>query len=1116
MGVLPDKTREQPSRLARYGFAVICVGIALLISLVLRPLAEPNPFLLFWIVVALSAWYGGLESGIFAALLSAVLTNWYFFPVPAQFDLDSVSLLRMIGFLLGAAIISALYEQQRRTERALYTNRDQTLLLQRITGRLSGAISYEQVAAVILDEAQNVLGCSSSSIYLMSDDQQSLEIVTQQGISKENQQQYGRIPLTLKGPLLDAVNQHHPVWIHDSTEYGRLYPHLMTAIRRNGTEASACFPLIAREITIGGISLSYASARRFDESERALLTAIMQQCGQALERARLYDAERRNEAQMRLITDSLPVLIAYVDQEERYQFNNHAYERWFGYSPDSIRGKKVREVIGDQAYQIVEAYMRKALTGETAHYEEQLAYRAGGIREVEGVYVPDFDDEGRVRGYFSMINDITRRKRAEQRLQALQRITAAFSGALTPQQVAGVVITQGLNLLNAHAASISLLSEDRTELVIVSAHELKDIWPRVSLDIRSTLTDAVRTGTPVWIATPEEYVQRYPEWAEISAAQGVKAGAILPFFVDSRVTGCLGIAFNTPQTFTDDDRALMEALAQQCALALERARLYDETREQREHLRVTLASIGDAVIATDETGLITFMNPIAQALTGWIESEAIGKPLPEVFRIINESSRQTVENPVEKVIREGTIVGLANHTLLISRSGREIPIDDSGAPIRGEENRMIGVILVFRDITERKASETLITETLSKTQDLYEITRRLSVATTADEVLNALGSSRGLRGLYHAAALIFDTVWEETPPASYRVIAGLRPDVAFSGHVGERRPLESHPFHALFNRSTPVMVSDIAGDERFSDMIESEIHSVISSPLVSGDKWYGQLSLFSRQPVEWTEKELGHIKGLVDLVATVLQNIQLFEMEKSARQLAEEANHLKLRFLGMISHELRTPLTSIKGFASSLLAHDVQWDEESRQQFITIIDSEADKLKNLIEQLLDLTSLEAGTLRIQARGQSLPDILNSAMPQLQMITARHQLTVRVPDDLPPVVADSQRIGQVLVNLVQNATKYAPFNSEIVITAKPVDGHLQISVQDRGPGIPPEARSYVFEAFRQVDDPKRFKSGAGLGLAICKGLVEGHGGHIWIDDYEFGGTIISFTLPFSRQ
>src|SRR5215471_10995901 len=126
---------------------------------------------------------------------------------------------------------------------------------------------------------------------------------------------------------------------------------------------------------------------------------------------------------------------------------------------------------------------------------------------------------------------------------------------------------------------------------------------------------------------------------------------------------------------------------------------------QRESLRITLASMGDAVITTDAEGRVDSLNPVAVALTGWTQDEAAGRPLEEVFHIVNEQSRQPVENPVKKVLAEGRVVGLANHTILIARDGKERPIDDSAAPIKDDQGLILGIVLIFRDVTERRRAE---------------------------------------------------------------------------------------------------------------------------------------------------------------------------------------------------------------------------------------------------------------------------------------------------------------------------------------------------------------------------------------------------------------------------
>ncbi len=173
-----------------------------------------------------------------------------------------------------------------------------------------------------------------------------------------------------------------------------------------------------------------------------------------------------------------------------------------------------------------------------------------------------------------------------------------------------------------------------------------------------------------------------------------------------------------------------------------RQRAADVLHAERERFRTTLTSIGDAVVVTDAQGRITLLNPVAQTLTGW-SGEALGQPLDTVFRIVNEATRETVENPVSKVIRLGTIVGLANHTVLIAKDGSELPIDDSGAPIRDARGRIVGVVLVFRDITERRGSERAL-EDADRRKDEF-------LAMLAHELRNPLAP---IRNAAHTLALL--------------------------------------------------------------------------------------------------------------------------------------------------------------------------------------------------------------------------------------------------------------------------------------------------------------------------------------------------------------------------
>jgi PAS domain S-box-containing protein len=185
--------------------------------------------------------------------------------------------------------------------------------------------------------------------------------------------------------------------------------------------------------------------------------------------------------------------------------------------------------------------------------------------------------------------------------------------------------------------------------------------------------------------------------------EGMIAFAGHPLVVEDRLVGVMALFARQP--LSQGCLGAMAAVASEIAVGVERKQAQDALAQQREWFRVTLSSIGDAVIATDTRGRVTFLNDVAESLTGWPSAEAAGRPMEEVFHIVNEQTRRPVENPAEKVLREGHVVGLANHTVLIARDGTERPIDDSAAPIRDARGELCGVVLVFRDVSERHQAE---------------------------------------------------------------------------------------------------------------------------------------------------------------------------------------------------------------------------------------------------------------------------------------------------------------------------------------------------------------------------------------------------------------------------
>jgi PAS domain S-box-containing protein len=268
--------------------------------------------------------------------------------------------------------------------------------------------------------------------------------------------------------------------------------------------------------------------------------------------------------------------------------------------------------------------------------------------------------------------------------------------------------------------------------------------------------------------------------------------------------------------------------------------------------------------------------------------------------------------------------------------------------------------------------------------------------------------------------------------------------------------------------------------------VEGDLHRPVGEPL----------------PVGITYAPLLSPKGtLLNVIATV-RDITHFR----------EAEELKSVFISVISHELKTPVALIKGYVSTLRRDDVEWDREIVQDSLEVIEEEADRLTELIENLLDASRLQAGGIRLNLADIAFPQFAERMAAKFRTQSERHTIVVDFPPEFPVIVADDERLGQVLSNLLSNAIKYSPDGGEIRISGQVRAEHVIICVQDEGPGIAPGDIPHVFDRFYRADLATRTTKGAGLGLYLTRAIVEAHGGRIWVDPRPEGGARICFSLP----
>lgn len=539
-----------------------------------------------------------------------------------------------------------------------------------------------------------------------------------------------------------------------------------------------------------------------------------------------------------------------------------------------------------------------------------------------------------------------------------------------------------------------------------------------------------------------------------------------------------------------------------CALGLNaqsrrRLAIQGQLLESEERLRVTLRSIGDAVIATDPDGRVVFMNPVAELLTGWTTTEAHGRPLADVFVVVDEATRLPVESSVMRVLRERITVGLANHTVLCTRDGREIPIDDSAAPIRDADRVVMGVVLVFRDVTERRRLELEAAHAARLEAERAESERSAELLRASEERYRSL------------VAASTDIVWTAGPHGTFD-----EPQPGWEAYTGQRWPQDAQQGWAAAvhpdDRATIIRVWEAAQTARAVLEVEGRVWHALSAEY--HHCWARGVPLLA--PDGTLRQWVGMIEDVHARRQAELENEDLLRVAERARREAEAASQAKDEFLAVLSHELRSPLQTMLTWVGILRAAPGP-SPETEHALAALLQSMRTQ-EQLINDLLDVSRIVSGTFTVETAPFDLTAAANAALDRiLPEATAAGLLVERRGLDEPrPVRGDQTRLTQALLKVVQNAIEFTPAGGRLTVEAQEAEGRHTLAVRDTGEGIDPALLSRVFDRFWQADSAKtRRHGGLGLGLAIARHLVEAQGGTIVAASAGIGhGATFTMALP----
>jgi PAS domain S-box-containing protein len=465
---------------------------------------------------------------------------------------------------------------------------------------------------------------------------------------------------------------------------------------------------------------------------------------------------------------------------------------------------------------------------------------------------------------------------------------------------------------------------------------------------------------------------------------------------------------------------------------------------QREWLLATFASMGDGVIITDAEGRVTLLNPVARKLTGWTAEEARGVPLEQVFRIINEATRHPVDNPALRALREGMVVGLANHTILTSRDGTEWPLDDTAAPIRDEQGRVHGAVLVFREVLEKRTNELRLRDSDRMFRTLADSIPQLAWMTRPDGYIEWY-NKRWYEYTVTTPEQMEGWGWQSVhdPAELPRVLKNWKAALAAGTPWEDTFPLRRHDGQMRWHLSRAVPVLDNQG---------KILH------------WFGTNT-------------------------DITERMQI-ELE------LEAADRRKDEFLAILAHELRNPMAALRNALEiiRLVGDEGKVVEESRALMVR----QLDQMVRLVDDLTDISRIRREKLRLKKERVELAPVIRTAVETSRALIdeAGHRLTVDLPEEPILLEADANRLAQVFSNLLSNAAKYTERGGEISLTVRREGPEAVVSVRDTGVGIPADQLPHIFEMFAQVDQSlERSRGGLGIGLTLVRRLAELHGGSV---------------------
>ena len=669
----------------------------------------------------------------------------------------------------------------------------------------------------------------------------------------------------------------------------------------------------------------------------------------------------------------------------------------------------------------------------------------------------------------------------------------------------------------------------------------------------------------------------FPEGSAIARRLGHRTVLVVPMLRDGAPVGTIGVRRGEVRPFSERQVALLQTFADQAVIAIENVRLFTELGERNRDLtealdQQTATSEILRVISQSQTDVQPVFDTIARSAVQLCDGVYSGvyqfdgdlirmvanhgmrpEALAEFGRVYPLRLSEAT-GPVGRAIRDGATLHipdvreestLPEYTRRISnvlgyRTQLAVPMMRQGVcigaisivrpEVRPFSESVIALIQTFADqaviavenarlLTELQTRTAELTRSVDQLTALSEISRAVSSTLDVETVLQTVVSRASqLAGSDGGAIYEYDDASSEfhiraTHNLEPALVVALRASPLHRGEGAMGRAAETRQ---------PVQIADIQVGGAYQSHIRNTLldagyRALLSVPLVLEDQIIGSLSLNRKTPGEFSEEAVEVLKTFATQSALAIENARLFrEIEVKSRQLEAASQH-KSEFLANMSHELRTPLNAIIGFSEVLNERMFGDLNEKQDEYLKDIHASGTHLLSLINDILDLSKIEAGRMELELTDFHLPSAIESALTLVRERATRHGIVLQpaVDSGVGQLRADERKVRQVLLNLLSNAIKFTPEGGRIEVRAVREHGAVAVSVSDTGIGIAPEDQEAVFEEFRQVGSSAARQQGTGLGLTLCRKFVELHGGKIWVSSALGAGSTFTFRLPIRQ-